>query len=226
MMVPVARETGKGRRVKVKEIMTTRVVTVTADTPVPVIAGLLRDNRISGVPVIDAGGAVVGLVSEYDLLARGGETAGEVMTGSVITRQRGHRRRRRPAPAGRAADPAGPGDERPAAGRDRQPRRRGGAADHASGCARCAARPPAASTRRPGAPGATPAPAGSPCRTPAPEIEAHMETSEDPAVLRGVLPADGPDPRLRAARRRDVHPRQDRRVLPPQPRARRPRWSG
>jgi CBS domain-containing protein len=71
--------------VKVKEIMTTRVVTVTGDTPVPVIAGLLRDNRISGVPVVDADGAVVGLVSEYDLLARSGETAGEVMTSSVIT---------------------------------------------------------------------------------------------------------------------------------------------
>ena len=70
---------------KVKEIMTTRVVTVTPDTPVPVIAGLLRDNRISGVPVVDSGGAVVGLVSEYDLLAREGQTAGEVMTGSVIT---------------------------------------------------------------------------------------------------------------------------------------------
>jgi CBS domain-containing protein len=71
--------------VKVSEIMTTRVVTVTPDTPVPVVAGLLRDNRISGVPVLDAGGAVVGLVSEYDLLAREGETAGEVMTASVIT---------------------------------------------------------------------------------------------------------------------------------------------
>ena len=65
--------------------MTTRVVTVTLDTPVPVIAALLRDNRISGVPVVAADGAVVGLVSEYDLLAREGETAGEVMTGPVIT---------------------------------------------------------------------------------------------------------------------------------------------
>jgi CBS domain-containing protein len=71
--------------VKVREIMSTRVVTVTGDTPVPVIASLLRENRISGVPVVDAGGAVVGLVSEYDLLARSGETASEVMTASVIT---------------------------------------------------------------------------------------------------------------------------------------------
>ena len=70
---------------KVKEIMTTRVLTVTTNTPVAEIAGLLRDNRISGVPVVDAGGAVIGLVSEYDLLAREGETAGDVMTPSVIT---------------------------------------------------------------------------------------------------------------------------------------------
>jgi len=71
--------------VKVKEIMTARVVTVSPDTPVRAIATLLRDNRISGVPVTGAGGAVVGLVSEYDLLAREGETAAEVMTPSVIT---------------------------------------------------------------------------------------------------------------------------------------------
>ena len=70
---------------QVKEIMTTRVVTVTPDTPVPAIAGLLRANRISGVPVTGAGGAVIGLVSEYDLLDRSGETAGEVMTSAVIT---------------------------------------------------------------------------------------------------------------------------------------------
>jgi CBS domain-containing protein len=71
--------------VKVREIMTTRVVTVTPDTLVAMIAGLLRDNRISGVPVVNKEGAVVGLVSEYDLLAREGQTAAEVMTASVIT---------------------------------------------------------------------------------------------------------------------------------------------
>jgi len=70
---------------KVKEIMTTPVITVTRDTPVPAIASLLRDNRISGVPVTGADGAVIGLVSEYDLLAREGETAADVMTPSVVT---------------------------------------------------------------------------------------------------------------------------------------------
>jgi CBS-domain-containing membrane protein len=35
--------------------------------------------------VLDAAGAVVGLVSEYDLLARTGGTAGQVMTQAVIS---------------------------------------------------------------------------------------------------------------------------------------------
>ena len=48
---------------KVSEIMTTRVVTVTPYTPFPLIARLLRYNRISGVPVTYAHGAVIGLVS-------------------------------------------------------------------------------------------------------------------------------------------------------------------
>lgn len=71
-------------QVLVKEIMTTPVITVPEDASVAMIAVVLRDNRISAVPVIDPTGAVVGLVSEYDLLARGGEFARDVMTGSVI----------------------------------------------------------------------------------------------------------------------------------------------
>lgn len=70
---------------KVKEIMTTRVVTVAPGTSVSVIASVLRENRISAVPVVDAAGAVVGLVSEYDLLARSGGLAKDVMTSSVIS---------------------------------------------------------------------------------------------------------------------------------------------
>ncbi|MCX5063909.1 CBS domain-containing protein [Streptomyces sp. NBC_00201] len=70
---------------KVREIMTTRVVTVAEDTLVADIAAMLRGHRISAVPVLDTAGAVVGLVSEYDLLARQGATARDVMTREVIT---------------------------------------------------------------------------------------------------------------------------------------------
>ena len=70
---------------KVKEIMTTPVVTAPADASPATVAALLREHRISGVPVVDAAGAVVGLVSEYDLLSRTGATAGEVMSTAVIS---------------------------------------------------------------------------------------------------------------------------------------------
>lgn len=69
---------------KVKEIMTAPVITVGRDATVPQIAALLRSRRVSAVPVVDGEGAVVGLVSEFDLLAREGATAADVMTTDVI----------------------------------------------------------------------------------------------------------------------------------------------
>jgi CBS domain-containing protein len=65
--------------------MTTPVVTVSPETPTGAIAEALRRHRISAVPVVDEAGAVVGLVSEYDLLATVGRTAREVMTTAVIS---------------------------------------------------------------------------------------------------------------------------------------------
>ncbi|MFF6829102.1 CBS domain-containing protein [Streptomyces longwoodensis] len=65
--------------------MTAPVVTVTEDTSVSAVAAVLHGRRISAVPVLDAAGAVVGLVSEYDLLARPGATAGQVMTQAVVS---------------------------------------------------------------------------------------------------------------------------------------------
>ncbi len=53
-----------------KDIMTTNVVTVTPETPVPEVARLLLDRKISGVPVVDDSGRVVGIVSEGDLMRR------------------------------------------------------------------------------------------------------------------------------------------------------------
>lgn len=70
---------------KVKEIMTTPVVTVSVDAPTSRVAAVLREHRISGVPVVDSTGAVVGLLSEYDLLARSGAAAGDVMSAAVIS---------------------------------------------------------------------------------------------------------------------------------------------
>lgn len=54
---------------RAKDVMTSAVVTVEPGASVPELAELLRDRRISGVPVV-SGGKLVGMVSEGDLLRR------------------------------------------------------------------------------------------------------------------------------------------------------------
>ncbi len=51
-----------------RDIMTTAVVTVRPETPIRKIAEILLEHRISAVPVLDESGAVLGMVSEGDLL--------------------------------------------------------------------------------------------------------------------------------------------------------------
>jgi CBS domain-containing protein len=54
----------------VADIMTRQVISVTPQTTIAEAAQLLLDNRISGLPVVDPGGAVIGIVTEGDLLRR------------------------------------------------------------------------------------------------------------------------------------------------------------
>jgi CBS domain-containing protein len=53
-----------------QDVMTRNVVTVDPDDAVPAIARLLLDRSISGVPVVDGAGTVLGVVTEADLLRR------------------------------------------------------------------------------------------------------------------------------------------------------------
>jgi CBS domain-containing protein len=55
----------------VKDVMTADVVAVRADTSYRDLAAQLRTHRVSGFPVVDDDGKVVGVVSESDLLAAG-----------------------------------------------------------------------------------------------------------------------------------------------------------
>ncbi|MEX1168987.1 MAG: CBS domain-containing protein [Chloroflexota bacterium] len=56
--------------------MTRSVITVRPNTSLKEVARLLDDNRISGVPVVDRDGALVGVVSEADFLTKAsGSTA-------------------------------------------------------------------------------------------------------------------------------------------------------
>ena len=55
---------------KVGDFMTTQVVTVHRDSPVKDVARLMLERKISGLPVVDAGDRVTGIVTEHDLLRR------------------------------------------------------------------------------------------------------------------------------------------------------------
>lgn len=52
----------------VQELMSSPALTVTPATSVKTAARLLRDRAVSAVPVVDEAGALVGVVSEIDLL--------------------------------------------------------------------------------------------------------------------------------------------------------------
>ena len=55
---------------QVREIMSSPAITVTADVEIREVARIMRQNQISGVPVVDANGALEGLITELDLIAR------------------------------------------------------------------------------------------------------------------------------------------------------------
>ena len=111
-------ETGVlGREVqemKARDIMTKDIMTVSPDTPVRKVAELMVTHGLCSVPVVDASGAVLGMVSEGDLLRKkiapkapqvlsvlgeyegieeyreafrkmGANTSGEIMTSPVVT---------------------------------------------------------------------------------------------------------------------------------------------
>jgi CBS domain-containing protein len=60
----------------VRETMTTHVVTVRPETPLKEVARVLIDAGISGVPVVNEAGVVLGVVSEADFVLKGqGATA-------------------------------------------------------------------------------------------------------------------------------------------------------
>jgi len=56
--------------VKVKDIMTNEVVTVSTGDPVELCAKLMQENNISGLPVLNDAGRVTGIITEGDLIRR------------------------------------------------------------------------------------------------------------------------------------------------------------
>ncbi|HTM07837.1 MAG TPA: CBS domain-containing protein [Verrucomicrobiae bacterium] len=63
-----------------KNIMTSEVVTVSASATVKQAACLLTREQISGAPVIDRQGRIVGILSEADIVAKHGARVKDIMS--------------------------------------------------------------------------------------------------------------------------------------------------
>ncbi|MBW2708347.1 MAG: CBS domain-containing protein [Deltaproteobacteria bacterium] len=55
---------------KASDIMTTEVITVKKETPLKELAEILYENHISGVPVVDDEGLLIGIICESDLIRK------------------------------------------------------------------------------------------------------------------------------------------------------------
>ncbi|WP_306316476.1 MULTISPECIES: CBS domain-containing protein [unclassified Streptomyces] len=96
------------KHVKTGAVMVTDVVTVRGGTPFKEVARLLAERRISGLPVVDDDGHVVGVISETDLLRHQAEQLEPYeepggVRGRLLRMRPGHRRAARRAVA-RTAD--------------------------------------------------------------------------------------------------------------------------
>ena len=68
-----------------RDIMTREVITVSPELSVKELAMLLIKNQISGVPVADRDGKIIGLVSEADLIAKKGKQVQAIMSQQVFS---------------------------------------------------------------------------------------------------------------------------------------------
>ncbi|MDQ2941351.1 MAG: CBS domain-containing protein [Chloroflexota bacterium] len=64
--------------------MSLEPVTVRSDAPLVVADRLMRDFRVSGLPVVDAAGGLVGVLSRTDLMALAGDPRVDVWQGRSV----------------------------------------------------------------------------------------------------------------------------------------------
>lgn len=67
-----------------KDIMTREIITVDVSTSIKNLAKLLVQQQISGAPVMDKKGQIVGVVSEADIVAKKGKQVKDIMSKKVV----------------------------------------------------------------------------------------------------------------------------------------------
>ena len=55
---------------QIREIMTTPVISVTSQTPLDQVAGLMKEHNIGSIPVCDGDQNLVGLITDRDIVTR------------------------------------------------------------------------------------------------------------------------------------------------------------
>jgi len=68
-----------------KDIMTRDVITVSPTMTVKNLAMTLIKNQISGAPVADKNGKIVGVVSESDIVAKKGKQVSAIMSKNIVS---------------------------------------------------------------------------------------------------------------------------------------------
>lgn len=68
-----------------KNVMTRDIITVSPSTKVRNLAMILIKNQISGAPVANKDGKILGIVSEADIVAKKGKDAKAIMSKKVIS---------------------------------------------------------------------------------------------------------------------------------------------
>ena len=68
-----------------KDVMTRDIITVSPSTKIKDLAMILIKNQISGAPVADKNGNILGIVSEADIVAKRGKDAKAIMSKKVVS---------------------------------------------------------------------------------------------------------------------------------------------
>lgn len=66
-------------------LMTRAVITASPETPVADLARLLVEHNIGGMPVVDSDGAILGMVSGFDVISKRGAITAEIMSRGVVS---------------------------------------------------------------------------------------------------------------------------------------------
>jgi CBS domain-containing protein len=75
----------EGKLMMASDLMTRDIITVSPNIKVKDLALVFIKNQISGAPVVDKNGKILGIVSEADIVAKRGKDAKALMSKKVIS---------------------------------------------------------------------------------------------------------------------------------------------